>query len=270
MAKDIKGVFQIFLKVNDNHKYKYNSATSLHDIFLKDNVIQDDLKKYKAVLFSINNFELLIEKVDLFYINRNQEQDFFAVGEDEERKDEVVFFIWSSDTPAEKAILREIEHFNSCIKNIVKKSGLSSDIKLNLEIKGGEELIIFPGDNNGNCSYNNQSINTIYESIKWLKIDEVENKFERFDYMAMIVIIILSITFFLLAWIMGDWSLLMFHLGIVIPIIYEFIRKKVLSKKEIKFTFKSLINTHDNNNLENLIRNDEVEDPVLDRGDRNV
>ena len=62
----------------------------------------------------------------------------------------------------------------------------------------------------------------------------------------------------------------MFHLGIVIPIIYEFIRKKVLSKKEIKFTFKSLINTHDNNNLENLIRNDEVEDPVLDRGDRNV
>ena len=62
----------------------------------------------------------------------------------------------------------------------------------------------------------------------------------------------------------------MFHLGIVIPIIYEFIRKKVLSKKEIKFTFKSLVNTHDYNNLENLTRNDEVEDPVLDRGDRNV
>ena len=93
MAKDIKGVFQIFLKVNDSKKFKFNSSPNLHDIFLKDNSILEDLNKYKEVLFKIDNFELLIEKVDIFYINKNQEQDFFVVGEDEERKDEVIFFV---------------------------------------------------------------------------------------------------------------------------------------------------------------------------------
>lgn len=266
MAKDIKGVFQIFLKVNDSKKFKFNSSPNLHDIFLKDNSILEDLNKYKEVLFKIDNFELLIEKVDIFYINKNQEQDFFVVGEDEERKDEVIFFVWSSDTPVEKAILVEIKSFNSCIKDIVKKSRLSSDTKLNLEIKGGEELIIFPASNNGNCSYSDQSIGTIYDSIKWLKIEEDENEFEQFDKYAIYFIGALSFIVFIFAYMWENRSILMFHFGVAIPIIYEILRKKILSKKKIKFTFNSLVNTVGNNNLEDLDRSDKIEDPVLDRG----
>ena len=68
MAKDIKGVFQIFLKVNDRKRYQYNFSHNLHDIFLKDNAIKEELHKYKEVLFKIDNFELLIEKVKIFYM----------------------------------------------------------------------------------------------------------------------------------------------------------------------------------------------------------
>lgn len=271
MAKDIKGVFQIFLKVNDSKKFKFNSSPNLHDIFLKDNSILEDLNKYKEVLSKIDNFELLIEKVKIFYINKNQEQDFLVVGEDKERKDEVIFFIWSSDTPVEKAVLIEIERLNSCIKYIVKKSGLSSDTILNLEIQGGEELIIFPASNNGNRPYSEQSIGTIYDSIQWLKIEEVEDEFTRFDNQAMVIIVILSIIVFCIFCVIKDWSLLMFHLGIAIPIVYDIVRKKILNKKKIKFTFKSLVNTYrNNNNLDNLDGEEDLEDPSLDRGNGNV
>lgn len=270
MAKDIKGVFQIFLKINDRKKYKFNLIPDILDIFLSDNIIKEDLDKYEDILRKIDNFELLISNVRLFYINKNQEQDFFVVGNDEERKEYTVFFIWSSDTPAEQAILEEIKRFNSCINVLVKKSGFSSNKQLNIEIKGGEELIVFPASNYGNNSYSDQSIGDFYERINWLKIEKEENKLSKLDIIMTTLIIALSLIVGVVTCITKYWSLLMFFAGLALPILYEIIQRKILNKQKIKFTFNSLVNTVKNTNkLETLDKVVEVEDPSLVRGNKN-
>ena len=177
MTKDIKGVFQIYLKINDSSEYKYTPRTKFDDIFLGDSNHAEDLRKHKESLIKINNFEILIQEVTLFYINKNQEQDFFAVGYDTEMKENTVFLVWASDTSAEEVIIKEIRLFNSRLKDLLKKAGCHSwDRKCGLEIKGGEEMKIFPANNVGGKSYNNQEIGDYYNCIRWVKLEKETTK----------------------------------------------------------------------------------------------
>lgn len=271
MAKDIKGAFQIFLQVIDNEKYKYNSNSDLIDIFSKDSSVVDELKKNREILLKIDNFELLIENVSLFYINKHRTQNFFAVGKDNDRNEYTVFLIWSSDRTAEEAIMEGIDTFNRCVKKILKKTGVSKGRKINIDVNGGEELIVFPAKNCGQKNYDQQSIENTYESIKWLKISKIEERVNKLDQITIVITALLGLIFVFIAYTTQNWSWLSYFAGIAIPIIYEIIKRNLSSKKQMKFMFNSLVNTEEKNII--LLcgdDKDEIKDPELVRGGNNV
>ena len=259
MAKNIKGVFQLFLQVTDNKKY-VDSDIDINDIFLKDTSIKKEISENKKVLKKIDNFELLIECVKIFYIRKNSEQDYFIVGKDTERNEYTVLLIWSSDTSAEKAFINEIDAFNKCAKKIFKKSKELNGRKISIDIRGKEELIIFPAENYGHKDYDQQSIKYIDDSVKWLKIAKTEGKLNDLDKILVVFVIISSIFIIILTFLTNNYGFLTFFGGIVIPMIYEVLRRGA-EKKEIKFTFNSF-------NTENITTNDEsnvgsVQDPFF-------
>lgn len=271
MAKDIKGVFQLFLQVKDNKKYKYNSNSDLADIFLSDGSIAKELDENRKILQKINNFELLIENVNLFYINKHDTQDFFVVGKDNERNEYTVFLIWSSDRAAEDAILQGINTFNHYVKIILKKTEHSKGKKMHMEINGGEEIVVFPAENYGQKNYDQQSIKDTYESIKWLKISKIEERIGKIEYTTICIIALLSLFFLVQAFITKKYSWLSYFGGIAIPIIYEIIKRKISAKRQIKFSFNSLINTGKRSKLSDYSEEKgDIEDPKLIRRDKNV
>lgn len=260
MAKDIKGVFQLFIQVTDNMKYEEDSVIDLKAIFQNDSSIKKEISENEINLKKINNFELLIEKVDIFYIQKNSMQDFFVVGKDRERNEYTIILVWSSDTPAEKVLILAIDDFNKCSKKIFKKKKLNRR-KISIDINGDEEMIVFPAENYGQKNYNQQSIADIYESVKWLKISKTDGKLNDLDKIALTVMIVVTLYVIIMECINQSGSYLSYFAGIAIPMGYEILRR-VAEKKEIRFSFKSF-NTG-NINKEKQGDTELVHDPITE------
>ncbi len=259
MAKDIKGVFQLFIQVTDSMKYEEDSDIELKDIFQNDSSIKKEISENEINLKKINNFELLIEKVDIFYIQKNRTQDYFIVGKDTEREEYTIILVWSSDTPAEKALIFAIDDFNKCSKKIFKKKNLTRR-KMSIDINGDEEMIVFPAENYGQKNYDQQSIKYIDDSVKWLKISKTEGKLNDLDKVALTLFVVATVFVIIMEYIHRDGSYLSYFGGISIPMVYEILRR-IAEKKEIRFSFKSF-NTGNINmkNQDNVVH---VVDPKI-------
>lgn len=270
MANDIKGVFQIFLNITDNTKYEYNKNTELIEIFQSDSSVTNEYNKYIKILKEIDNFNLLLEEVDLFYIKKTSTQDFFLIGKNKTRQDYEVLIIWSSTKSIEVVIMEEIDSFNNLIKTILKKSNYPKSKKMFLEIKGGEEIIAHPASNSGNKEYKKQKILDIYSAIHWLIISETDNKVWILDKMTIIVIIVISLIILTVTFLTTNMSYLSIFVGIAIPIAYEILRRKFSDNKKIRFSFNSLLNSGTHPNLlDDNDENNNLKDPKLNIGDKN-
>ena len=270
MANDIKGVFQIFLNITDNKKYEYNKNTELIEIFQNDSSVTNECNKYIKILKDIDNFNLLLEEVDLFYIKKTSTQDFFLVGKNKTRQDYEVLIIWSSNKYIEEVIIEEVNSFNNLIKTILKKSNYPKSKKMFLEIKGGEEIIAHPASNSGNKEYKKQKILDFYSAIHWLTISEIDRKVWVLDKITFIVIIITSLFILAGSFLTKNMTFLSIFVGIAIPIAYEILRRKLADSKKIRFSFNSLLNSGSHPNLlDDNDENDNLKDPELIIGDKN-